>query len=730
MPINEDEIVEMILKAKAPVSITHITRRFKIKGNDRRDLRGLLKQLVDQGKIARVRGKNYTAPSGKSQDIIGRLEVTSRGFGFVRPDWGDTEGHPPFTGDLFIPQNNLGKALDGDIVRAELIRKQAEGPMGRIQEVIEHAHRRIVGRYQINGKKGQVFPRNNRIERRIVVPHPPKDLKVEDFDWVEVEISEFGFKDEPLYGEVINRIGSDDENGIDVLLVLRDMGIFEEFPDSVEAEVKDMHFVWEKDLKDRVDYRDRITLTIDPKTAKDFDDGLSIERNNDGTWTLYVHIADVAHFVRQGTALDREAHERSTSIYPIDRVVPMLPSKLSNFLCSLRPNEDRLAMTAVMVISEDGDLLSKKVHSSVIHSDRRFTYEEVQSLIDGNPPEHEHDEELLDTVHGLRKVASLLRKRRFARGALDLDIPELKVMFDESGSVSDLKFYERFESHKIVEECMLIANEAVAQLLTEKEIPLLYRIHEVADEARLLKLIPTLKAFGIRLGSEDGNVTPKDIQKALEQAQKHEAGHILRRLVLRAMKRAEYDPENVGHFGLASECYCHFTSPIRRYPDVVVHRQLKALEGNRKPPYNLEEGELDELGEHTSRLERRAQEAEWEATEIKSLEFINGYVGDEFDAYICSVHSWGLFIELEEYPVEGLLRLADLKNDHYELDDSEIRLVGKRTGHTLKLADKVRVQVVRVDPLSRKLDLELLDIPKAKPGKKPVAKTRKTRKKK
>jgi len=349
--------------------------------------------------------------------------------------------------------------------------------------------------------------------------------------------------------------------------------------------------------------------------------------------------------------------------------------------------------------------------SSVIHSDRRMAYEEVQEIFDDNKETRERCADVLPLVEELQRVARVLRKRRFERGALDLDIPQLQVIFDEAGKPSDLQFYPRFEAHQVVEECMLIANEAVAQFLTKKELPLLFRIHETADEDRLKKLIPTLAAFGIKLGGRGGKITPLTIQQALGKAQELEGGHIIRRLILRALKRAQYTPTNVGHFGLASECYCHFTSPIRRYPDVVVHRQIKSVEAGGPPFYKKDDNELEELGEHTSSRERRAQEAEWESTTIKALEFMKQFEGDEFPGYISSLQSFGLFIELERYPVEGLIKLSSLENDFYEEDESGIALVGRKTGHRLKLGDKIMVRIEKVNALASQMDLRLVEEP-------------------
>lgn len=709
-PINEKELVRFIVDSKAPPSLADLVRRYRIKGAQRREFRKLLSALEEEGKIARVRGKHFTAPRGKSGRIIGRLEVTAKGFGFVRPDWSGHDGTPPFPGDIFIPPRSMGAALDGDVVRAEVLRTDTQGVSGRVMEVIEHAHKHIVGYYQQkNRREGEVIPRNQRIERRISVPLPDKALGISDFDWVEVEVESYPAPPTPLQGRVISRIGEDSDRGIDVLLLLRDKGIIEEFPASVEQEVAKLDFKWKSDLKARRDLRDLPTLTIDPATAKDFDDALSIEPLEKGGRRLYVHIADVSHFLKAGTPLDREALDRSTSCYPVDRVVPMLPERLSNHLCSLVPREDRLTMTAEMDFDRNGKMLSKKVYSSVIHSDHRFAYEEVQEVLDGKAAKDPPFADLVPALEDLVKLARKLRKRRFKRGALDLDIPEVDVIFDEAGRVSDLAFHPRFEAHQLVEECMLAANEAVAQFLEEHDAPLLYRIHESADEERLERLHEVLTVFGIRLSSGKGAITPKDVQAALDKAQALPAGHMVRRLVLRALKRAEYDPENVGHFGLASESYCHFTSPIRRYPDLIVHRQIKSIEAKKPLAYPAEDNDLDYLGEHTSARERRAQEAEWEAIAIKSLEFMKQFEGEEFDAHIASVHNFGLFIELDRYPVEGLIKKQALRDDNYDLDDLGIRLIGRRSGRVLRLADPIRVRIDKIDIMAQQMDLSPAD---------------------
>ncbi len=708
---DEEQIIQEIKKSPRPVSASELARRFHVRGPQRREFRKLLEQIARSNRIARLPGKRFTMPSTEKSVVLGRLQITSRGFGFVRPDWGPKQ-EPIFKGDLFIPQRHMRDALDGDTVKAAFDRVENEGPVGRIESVVERAQPTVVGWYQTRGKKGGVVtPRNSKMDRKINVAPPKKDFGIKDFDWVMVKITEYTRAPDALVGEVVERLGDEEDKGIDVLLVIRDLGIIEEFSPSTLQDAEDLEFDWENDLKDRTDFKNHLTITIDPKTAKDYDDALSIEKLGGGGWKLFVHIADVAHFLQQGTGLDDEALERATSVYPVDRVVPMLPERISNYLCSLVPHEDRLTMSAEIDISPSGEILGSRFHNSVIHSDQRFAYEQVQAIFDGQQPLRSKFEEYLPMLEDLRACAQALRTRRFDRGALDLDIPELNVIFDETGAATDLQFYPRFEAHKLVEECMLIANEAVAQHMEKNRIPILYRIHEVADEDRLEKVAGLLRYFGIKLSSGDGGISQFDIQRALEQVQKLEAGHILPRLILRAMKRAEYDPENLGHFGLASECYCHFTSPIRRYPDVIVHRQLKAHIRNNPLPYDSEDNDLDNLGEHTSRLERRAQQAEWEATEIKSLEFMKRYEGQEFEAWVASVTSFGFFVEIAQHPVEGLIHRTQLKGDRYEMDDLGVMMVGKKTGHSYKLGDKVKVQIMRVDPMARKLELELLEQP-------------------
>ncbi|MDX2175515.1 MAG: ribonuclease R [Candidatus Sumerlaeia bacterium] len=694
-----------------PATTEELLRAMKLRPGHRRALRLALLELEEEGAAKRLRGERWVASGGGGSTFTGRLEMTRRGFGFVRLEPVAGGARPPFEGDVFIPPENTGDALHGDLVRVEVLRIDDRGPLGRVKDTLEHTHQRIAGWYQATRKGGRVMPRSQRIEREILTPPPDQALGIADFEWVVVEVTEFTQAPEPLRGRVVERLGADGDRGIDVLLLLRDRGIVEEFSPAAEAEANGAVVDWDGEMRRRTDYRELTTFTIDPVTAKDFDDALSIETLPTG-WRLYVHIADPAHFMRMGGILDAEARERSTSVYPVDRVVPMLPNRLSSDLCSLRPGEDRLTLTAVIEFDRSGSRVRTEFHESAIRSAHRTNYAEIQKLLDGDDALRLQYEGIHDELRELLALTRLMRKRRFERGALNLDIPELEVVFDQAGRVADLRFYPRYESHQLIEECMLAANEAVADFLTERGAPLLYRIHEPADEDRLGKLEPVLRAFGIRLNLRDGSMTPDALQKAIAKAETMKGGHIVRRLILRALKRAEYSPRNAGHFGLASKCYCHFTSPIRRYPDVVVHRQLKALLRGAPLPYPADDdgtAELVELGRHTSGQEREAQEAEWEAQRIKALEYMKRHEGDEFDALIASVSQAGMFIELESLPVEGFAPVRTLRSDKYELDDLGIRLVGRNSGRSYKLGQQVRVQVLRSDPMTQELDLRVLE---------------------
>ena len=691
-------------------------RDLDLRSGERRNLQHTLSRLARNGRIESVGGKSWRLPSRKESTkvLIGLIQIVSSGNAFVRLDTESAEAAGDEK-DVMVMEENLADALDGDTVAVEVMQRTTRGLRGRVVDVLDRARTELVGIFKQTGKaRGEVRPRDKSIQRRIEVTLPTPELGVADSDWVLVEITDFTSADRPLKGKIKERIGASHDRGIDVLLLLRDRGIVPEFPASVEQAATKFQMDLDAELKIRHDLRGLKTVTIDPATAKDFDDALSIQKEKDGGWRLWVHIADVSYFVRPNDTIDEEARQRSTSVYPVDRVVPMLPERLSNDLCSLMPHVDRFTMTAEMVIRPDGTFGETKFYSSVIHSNHRMAYEEAQAILE-DTPEAQKDKfgDCIEELFLLRDCSRTLRKMRERNGSLDLDIPETEILFHETGEVADMRFSKRFEAHRLVEHCMLSANEAVAQFLAKKKAPALYRIHEAADSDRIAKLENVLRALGVhvRLTGDDGDLQHHQLQKAIESAGDRKGGHVIRRMVLRALKRAEYSPENRGHFGLASKCYCHFTSPIRRYPDLVIHRQLRALERNEPLPYPDDDDgreEMADLASHTSAQERVAESAEWDSTEIKAIEYIKQFEGDEMEGLISGVQAFGLFIELEHYSVEGLVHIRTMTDDRYDLDDLGIRLVGRNSGRKFMLTDTVKVKIIRASPFEGRLDLELI----------------------
>ena len=667
-------------------------------------------------------------------------------FGFLVPDVGEKV---PFAGDVFIPRKKMGDAMNGDKVRVKLQAAETrrgvsapKSPEGQVIEVLERGTSKLVGIFYRTKSGGSVIPRDERLNRTIVTPKPDPAMEVQDGEYVVVEITAWTNPAEPLIGRVVERLGGSDTQGIDITVLIRDAGVEPDFGEEVLEEVNAIpDTIPPEEIARRTDFRDLLTFTMDGATAKDFDDALSIERLPDGLVRLGVHIADVSYYVQERSALDEEAIERATSIYPIDRVVPMLPEKLSNNLCSLRPREDRLTMSCLMDIDEAGRVHHYSVHEGVIRSAHRLIYEEVQAVMDGNaePQLARSLGNIRVQLEDLYKLRDILTRMRLKRGALDLDIPETEIQFDEAGAVKGITRRARMESHRVVEECMLIANEVIASHLFNLHVPSVYRVHEDPDLEKLRQLMPVLAQMGVKFPAKK-ELSADAIQSALDQAAKLEYGFIARRLILRAMARAHYGEQNLGHYGLGSTCYTHFTSPIRRYPDLLVHRLLRETlangapeKGKYKPPAfsgmggddpmqahegsrymakeraNYWEAALPSWTKHCSERERRAEDIENDAKQVKSLEYMHKFIGEEFDGLITGVTNFGMFIELIDIPVEGLLHVRKLSGDFFEFDQDRMNLVGRETGETFKLADKIRVFIENVSVSSLELDFGLAE---------------------
>lgn len=694
--------------------VREILKRIGLSSNERQELRGHLEALVAEGRIRLFRNRHYGC-GRPSRAVVGILSVTPRGVGFVAEEIVPTPKGDAEPSDVMISRRNMGTAIHGDRVEAHIVREQFGRREGYVVRVLERRTPTLVGRFLHQRKGGMVLPREPRIDRNIVISASIPRKVVKDDQWVVVRITQWTAWPEPLYGQLEEVLGSDGDPGLDVLLIVRDHGVTAEFPKPVEREAAELPAgLGEADLAGRRDLRSSLVVTIDPARAKDFDDAVSVEVDGDGLYRLGVHIADVSHYVEEGTEIDAEALERATSIYPVDRVIPMLPERLSNELCSLRPREDRPAMSVVMEIDKHGRVRDFEVFRSVIHSRHRLTYKQVQDLFDGSPSTditEFADAHLM--LFRMRDLAKILAARRRSEGSLDLDIPEPEVQLDDQARVVDFRRSERWESHRLVEQFMILANEMVARYLTDRGLPVLYRIHEPPRPEKLERLIPFLKAVGVHLPPREKAVSHQTLQSILDRLDRLEAGSLFHTLVLRVMMRAVYSPKNLGHFGLASDCYCHFTSPIRRYPDLVVHRVLaEALAGKRLPKARVEKlnERMDEFARHSTQREERADEIERDTVKVKSLEFMRQFVGEEFEGIVSGVTSFGFFVELVPYPVEGLVHMRALRDDYYHFDEESLSLVGEGGGRRYRFGDKVTVAVTRVDLINLQMDLVPADL--------------------
>lgn len=622
--------------------------------------------------------------------------------------------------DVFIPAEEAGSALHGDQVRIRVNRfPEGRAPVGEVERVLRHANTFIVGQINRSRRISVVKPKNTKISRMIEINQQFPQDEVPDGSWVVAEITSWPRSPrEPLIGKLSEVLGVEGDRRLPILLLIREKGVVPEFPEKVEAEARAAAAepISEDVIAARRDWRAERVVTIDPETAKDFDDAINLFEKLPNGWRVGVHIADVSHYVHPGTDLDNEAFDRATSIYPVDRVIPMLPEVLSNGACSLNPSEDKLVMSAVFTVHADGKVSDVEIHNGVIRSMRRFTYQEVQGLFDredrvteSRHPAPEVPNAIVQDLRELRRAALAVRGQRERRGSLDLDLPEAEFVFGKDGDIEDLGFRERLEAHRLIEDFMIAANEAVGRELSRAELPVLYRVHEEPDESKLLALRPAFEHLGIRLPG--GKIDQFDLQRALNEVSRQKAGRVLQRWVLRALPRAVYQGKNVGHFGLGSECYVHFTSPIRRYPDLIVHRAAKALLGpdeSREAWIETASGHLPDWGRHTSGREERSQKIEWDAEKIVAYEFMKRHLGEVFDGFVAGTIGKGFFVELADYPAEGFVPIRTLDDDYYDLDEKSIAWVGRRSGRTFTVGDPVKVLIERVDPLMGEMDLYLV----------------------
>ena len=681
-----------------PMKGKEIAALFCVPKKERAKFHALLDELVKEGKIVIDGSGRYQLP--KENVNAGTFMATSKGFGFVR-----VEGQPD---DIFIPESGCSNAYDGDEVMVQIYKDSKNGRRkeGQIIRILKRANTTVVGTFMRNKHYGFVVVDREKFTSDVYIPKG-KTKEAETGEKVVVEITDFGNEEKSPEGVVTEILGHADDPGIDILSIVRGYGIPEEFPEEVLRELPHIpEKVDSADIAGRMDLRDRMTVTIDGEDAKDLDDAITLHKEENGGYELGVHIADVSHYVKEGSPLDKEALSRGTSVYLADRVIPMLPRKLSNGICSLNQGVDRLTLSCIIHYDAKSHIKDYRIGESVICVDRRMSYTDVNAIVT------DHDEKTMAEYEAfvpmfeqMKELAAILRAERKKQGSIDFDFPECKLILDEEGHPVDIVPYDRNFATKIIEEFMLAANKVVAEDSFWKELPFLYRTHEYPDLEKVRELAVLAHSFSHTLKVGQQEVHPREIQKLMESIEGTEEETFLSRLTLRAMKRAKYEPENEGHFGLATKYYCHFTSPIRRYPDLQIHRILKesfkkGLSEKRQEHY---QEILSGVAKSCSSLERRADDAEREVDKMKKAEFMQSKIGECYEGVISGVTSWGIYVELPN-TIEGMIRLADLTDDVYEYDAANYRVVGTYSAKEYRLGQKMRVRVVRADKNLRTID--------------------------
>lgn len=683
-------------KQYVPMKIKELAVILQVSREERPKLEQVLAALLEEGKIEiNKRGKYKIA---EETTVTGTFLPHPKGFGFV-----EAEGMEE---DIFIPEEYTGNAFCQDMVQVVLIPgKNGKRREGRITAILSHTISEVVGTYEKSKNFGFVVPDNPKILQDIFVPIENSKGAVNGHKVI-VQITQYGSTRRKPEGKIVKIIGHINDPGTDVLSVVYARELPFEFPEKVlnQAErVRDE--VSEADMAGRMDLRSVPMVTIDGEDAKDLDDAVSLSREG-AIWHLGVHIADVSNYVQENSALDREAKKRGTSVYLVDRVIPMLPHRLSNGICSLNEGCDRLALSCLIDINEKGNVTGSQIVESVICVDRRMTYTSVKKILeDRDEIEREKYQELVPMFEEMQKLAGILREKRRKRGSIDFDFPETKMILDKRGKPVDIKPYDRNVATKIIEDFMLIANETVAQEYFWRELPFVYRTHDTPDPEKIQALAEFIRNFGYGLKGVQDEIHPKELQKLLARIADSPEEMLISRLTLRSMKQARYSTECTGHFGLAAKYYCHFTSPIRRYPDLQIHRIIKENLRGRMNPERIAHYEeiLPEVAEHSSKTERRADEAERETEKMKKAEYMQEHIGEIYEGVISGITSWGMYVELPS-TVEGLIHVSNLYDDRYYYQEESHEMVGVDTGTVYKLGQSIQVRVLGADKQTRTID--------------------------
>ncbi|RPK01259.1 hypothetical protein BSBH6_03311 [Bacillus subtilis] len=692
-------------EAYKPLTVQELEEMLNI--TEAEEFKELVKALVtleDKGLIVRTRSDRYGIPE-KMNLIKGKISAHAKGFAFLLPE--DTS-----LSDVFIPPNELNTAMNGDIVMVRL-NSQSSGSRqeGTVIRILERAIQRVVGTYTETRNFGFVIPDDKKITSDIFIPKNGKNGAAEGHKVV-VKLTSYPEGRMNAEGEVETILGHKNDPGIDILSVIHKHGLPGEFPaDAMEQASSTPDTIDEKDLKDRRDLRDQVIVTIDGADAKDLDDAVTVTKLDDGSYKLGVHIADVSHYVTENSPIDKEALERGTSVYLVDRVIPMIPHRLSNGICSLNPKVDRLTLSCEMTINSQGQVTEHQIFQSVIKTTERMTYSDVNKiLVDDDEELKQKYEPLVPMFKDMERLAEILRDKRMNRGAVDFDFKEAKVLVDDEGAVKDVVIRERSVAEKLIEEFMLVANETVAEHFHWMNVPFIYRIHEEPNAEKLQKFLEFVTTFGYVVKGTAGNIHPRALQSILDAVRDRPEETVISTVMLRSMKQAKYDPQSLGHFGLSTEFYTHFTSPIRRYPDLIVHRLIRTYLINGKVD-EATQGKwaerLADIAEHTSTMERRAVDAERETDDLKKAEYMLDKIGEEFDGMISSVTNFGMFVELPN-TIEGLVHVSFMTDDYYRFDEQHFAMIGERTGNVFRIGDEITVKVVDVNKDERNIDFEIV----------------------
>ncbi|EGQ0360222.1 ribonuclease R [Staphylococcus pseudintermedius] len=711
----KEEIIAIIKSADyEPMSVSDFQDALGLSSADSfRDLIKILVELEQTGMVTRTKQDRYQKQQQKTNSglVRGTLSQNKKGFAFLRPDDQEME-------DIFIPPTKINRAMDGDVVLVEVKKSRGDFRKGKfegeVKAIESHSIKQVVGTFSEARHFGFVVPDDKRIMQDIFVPKG-QELGAVEGHKVLVQITQYSDGTNSPEGQISAILGHKNDPGVDILSIIYQHGIEIEFPDDVLKEAENVPETIQPDeLKGRRDLRDELTITIDGADAKDLDDAIAVKKLDNGNTELTVSIADVSYYVTEGSALDREAYDRATSVYLVDRVIPMIPHRLSNGICSLNPEVDRLAMSCRMEIDAQGQVVKHEIFESVIHSNARMTYDAVNRIITDKDAatrvQYPEIVPMLDLAQTLSQQLIAMRKKR---GEIDFDIKEAKVIVNEEGIPKEVVTRERGEGERLIESFMLIANETVAEHFNQMEVPFIYRIHEQPKLERLRQFFDFITNFGIMVKGTGEDIHPSTLQNIHEEIAGRPEDMVTSTMMLRSMQQARYDADNLGHFGLAADYYTHFTSPIRRYPDLIVHRLVrkylieKSMDGRAMHEW---EEKLPQIAEHTSNRERRAIDAERDTDELKKAEFMIQHIGDEFEGVISSVANFGMFVELPN-TIEGMVNMQNMSDDYYHFDERQMALIGERKAKVYRIGDVVKVKVIHVDVDERQIDFQIVGMP-------------------